>query len=149
MNEDDIDPLESQLQEAFAESHKTQPAPPEFRQRLQKTRALLTANPPPDCDSAQVLVVPRDVPPYWVELSATTIVGRADDADLKLEHPWVSDRHCAFEKFGDDWQIKDLESTNGVIVNGRELASHTLWQGDAVEIGSYLLIFVEAHRTVE
>jgi len=51
------------------------------------------------------------------------ILGRGDDADLKVPHETVSDRHCAFERIGTLWSVRDLESTNGTYLNGKRLGS--------------------------
>ncbi len=64
------------------------------------------------------------------------LVGRAPEADLRLADRSVSRRHARI--FVDEGQVRiaDLESHNGVRVNGQLLTEvHTLQPGDVVTIG--------------
>jgi FHA domain len=63
------------------------------------------------------------------------LLGRQSDADLRMPQPDVSRHHCRFQFTGDKWQIVDLESLNGVYVNGariRRLA--VIHPGDQIRI---------------
>jgi DNA-binding NtrC family response regulator len=69
------------------------------------------------------------------------LVGRAPEADLRLSDRSVSRRHARL--FLDDGQVRvaDLESHNGVRVNGQPLTQvHTLQPGDVVSIGEVHLV---------
>jgi hypothetical protein len=114
--------------------------------RLRKTRMLLLDNPPPFEPGAYILVVQVDVAPYWSTLSAGLTVGRTDEAGLKIVGKWVSTVHCKFNQDESDWFVEDLESTNGLQVNGTEHDRHFLSEGDAIQVGNCLLIFLQVRE---
>ena len=72
---------------------------------------------------------------------SVTVIGRAADADLRLNDPGVSRKHAEIRKDGGDFVVYDLGSTNGVRVNNAPAAQHRLRNGDRVEVGSTTLIF--------
>ena len=96
--------------------------------RLRKTRQLLLNHPPPLEPGAYVLVVQSETAPYWLSLQ------------------WVSGVHCCFEADGTDWVVVDQDSTNGLQVNGNPRARHILREGDAIQVGSCLLIFLQVRK---
>jgi len=95
---------------------------------------------PPDCDlpagfvPLRLLLQPGGL---CVNMDkAETIVGRHSGADVRLALPDVSRRHCRFVFADGYWQIFDLNSLNGVFVNGERLQEATIRHGDRVRIGS-------------
>ncbi len=48
----------------------------------------------------------------------------------------ASRRHAKFEPVGTGWQVVDLGSTNGTLINGVQLASSPLRAGDVVQVGA-------------
>ncbi|HEX3907155.1 MAG TPA: DUF3662 and FHA domain-containing protein [Mycobacteriales bacterium] len=72
---------------------------------------------------------------------AVTVIGRANESDLRLEDPGVSRRHAEIRVSGSEAEIVDLGSTNGIRVNGRSVPSARLLDGDRVDLGSTSLVF--------
>ncbi len=65
------------------------------------------------------------------------VVGRSRDCDVVLEDSGISRRHAEIRPLEGGWEIEDLGSTNGVILNGREIRGpHELTDGDSIEFGS-------------
>jgi hypothetical protein len=66
------------------------------------------------------------------------VVGRSRDSDVVLTDASVSRRHAEIRQTGEGgWAIIDLNSTNGVKVNGRPVTSETpIEAGDRIEIGT-------------
>jgi hypothetical protein len=51
------------------------------------------------------------------------LVGRSRAADLQMAEPTVSGEHAALRWTGREWQLHDLGSRNGTIVDGRRMAT--------------------------
>lgn len=67
---------------------------------------------------------------------ASAVVGRAPDMDIYLDDTFVSSKHAVFEAVGGVFQVEDLHSTNGTLVNAQEISGITqLHSGDRVEVG--------------
>ncbi len=65
------------------------------------------------------------------------VIGRSDEADCVLPDPNISRRHAELRQAGDGgWEIVDMNSTNGVKVNGRRMPSSRLRDGDQVTLGT-------------
>jgi pSer/pThr/pTyr-binding forkhead associated (FHA) protein len=64
------------------------------------------------------------------------LVGRQAECDIQLESSKVSRRHCFLAKAGGQLFIRDLESTNGIRVNGQRVEGSTLKHGDELMIGN-------------
>ena len=64
-------------------------------------------------------------------------IGRDDASDLQVYDPRVSRQHARIEYVRGDYVITDLESTNGIYVNGQRITGPTvLRNGDEVEIAN-------------
>ena len=69
-------------------------------------------------------------------------IGRLADNDLVLRDPSVSRHHAEIHRQRDgSFQVLDLESMNGVLVNGKRVRSSDLEDGNSVEIGDVRLLF--------
>ncbi len=68
-------------------------------------------------------------------LSRRTRIGRAAGCELQIESGSVSRHHALVLVGARETIIEDLNSTNGVLVNGRKVTRHVLSDGDAVTIG--------------
>lgn len=65
------------------------------------------------------------------------LVGRHTEADIRLPLPDVSRRHCRLVYAEGCWQVIDLNSLNGVMVNGEQVLQAPLEQGDVLRIGGF------------
>ncbi|WP_437587200.1 sigma 54-interacting transcriptional regulator [Sorangium sp. So ce1000] len=69
------------------------------------------------------------------------IVGRSDEADVRLDTAAVSRRHAKLIVSGGELGITDLGSHNGTLVNGERIeGSRALGSGDVVTIGDATLL---------
>jgi FHA domain len=68
-------------------------------------------------------------------LGRKTSVGRTPDNDLQIDAKFISRHHAVILAGPAHTIIEDLNSTNGVLVNGRRITRQTLKDGDAVVIG--------------
>jgi hypothetical protein len=72
---------------------------------------------------------------------AVTVIGRASEADLRIEDSGVSRKHAEIRYSDGRVGIVDLGSTNGLTVNGRPAERVELKDGDRIDIGHTTLIF--------
>jgi FHA domain len=62
-------------------------------------------------------------------------VGRRESCDICLRHSHVSGLHCQLAYEDGFWWIRDLDSKNGIKVNGVRVAKKLLHPGDKIAIG--------------
>jgi Protein of unknown function (DUF3662)/FHA domain len=72
----------------------------------------------------------------------TTSLGRSRDCEIQVPDPNVSRRHAELVQEGSAYWIVDLDSTNGIEVNGRRQKRAKLADGDRITLGSTELVFV-------
>lgn len=65
-------------------------------------------------------------------------IGRRD-ADIRIRDMTISKRHASLEASGGRIIFKDLGSTNGSIINGKEVKETELCDGDIVQLGNTTL----------
>ncbi len=75
---------------------------------------------------------------------ALTKIGRHDENDIMLAGPTVSARHATVRREQVGVVIEDEGSLNGTFVNGHRIEQQLLEDGDQVQIGPHLLLFVPA-----
>lgn len=69
------------------------------------------------------------------------VIGRSKDSDIRVADPNISRRHAEIRQEGTTFWIVDLDSTNGVAVNGRALKRARLDDEDRITLGSTELVF--------
>jgi len=73
--------------------------------------------------------------------SEPAVIGRARECDVVVEDPNVSRRHAELRREGPAFWIVDLDSTNGIEVNGRRLRRAKLEDGDTFVVGETEIAF--------
>jgi hypothetical protein len=68
-------------------------------------------------------------------LGRKTTIGRTPDNDLQVDASFVSRHHAVLLLTGNQTVIEDLNSTNGVYLNGTRITRETLSDGDVVMVG--------------
>jgi len=68
------------------------------------------------------------------------VVGRGSEADFVLDDVTMSRRHAAIEWGQNGFHIADLESGNGVRINGELVSEFDLEDGATIELGSTVLV---------
>ncbi len=77
-----------------------------------------------------------------------TVIGRTSECDVPLPSNNVSRKHACVGFRNEEYHIKDLNSTNGVYVNGVKVEKCVLRNLDQIEIGGVILVFNE-EQTLE
>jgi len=71
---------------------------------------------------------------------APLLIGRGNEAAIRLDDDYVSTRHARIASSGEQWFVEDLGSTNGTYVgNSRISQATTLQLGTQVRIGKTIL----------
>lgn len=89
----------------------------------------------PTADWSAELIRTDGERPVTHVLSRRTRIGRAAGCELQIEAGSVSRHHALILVGPREAIIEDLNSTNGVFVNGRKVSRQPLGDGDAVTIG--------------
>lgn len=78
-------------------------------------------------------------PSGWsIDLTKSEVVlGRHTSADVRLPLPDVSRRHCRFVFSEGIWHVYDLNSLNGIYVNGEQVRHAILHHADEMRIGGF------------
>ncbi len=69
-------------------------------------------------------------------------IGRKSTNDIVIENKSISNHHAVIIRKGDDYILKDLESTNGTKLNGKKVNAKTLKHGDHIGLFKHTLSFV-------
>ena len=70
-------------------------------------------------------------------------IGRSRDSDIFLEDLAVSRTHTTINRQPDGrYLLRDENSANGTMVNGQRVSDHMLEDGDKIQVGQTLLVFV-------
>jgi pSer/pThr/pTyr-binding forkhead associated (FHA) protein len=71
-----------------------------------------------------------------------TTIGRKPHNDIVIDNLAISSEHAAIITILNDSFLEDLDSTNGLSVNGTVTKKHFLQNGDLIEIGKYKLKYL-------
>ncbi len=77
---------------------------------------------------------------------SSVVIGRSTECDIQLGVQNVSRKHARVFLQNEEYLIGDMESTNGVFVNGIKVVRCVLRNNDQIEIGGVKLVFNEEKR---
>jgi hypothetical protein len=87
---------------------------------------------------------PGHTPGMEYDVGEGAIMGRGDQAEIRLEDPFASSRHAKLTPQGGIVVLEDLGSTNGTYLNEELLSGpQPLHQGDRVRIGDSEFTYAE------
>ncbi len=87
--------------------------------------------------------------PITFVLARRTRIGRAPGCELQIDSQSVSRNHAMVLKSARELIVEDLNSTNGVLVNGRKVTRHLLTDGDVLTVGEIQFRCVLTFRAPE
>jgi len=70
------------------------------------------------------------------------VIGRSVEADLNLLDPLVSRKHCIIEMRDNAFIVRNVSTTNPLLLNDQAVAEKRLYAGDQLKIGSAALAFI-------
>jgi general secretion pathway protein A len=75
------------------------------------------------------------------------VIGRTSDNDMQIDSKFVSRHHAQLVTTPEGSVIEDLNSTNGVFLNGKRVRRHRLSPGDVIKIGTHELVYSRYEAT--
>src|SRR5438132_3757297 len=65
------------------------------------------------------------------------LVGRHPECDIQIDSRKISRRHCCIAQVNDYLVVRDLDSTNGIRINGVRVIEGKLKAGDELTMGNH------------
>jgi transcriptional regulator with GAF, ATPase, and Fis domain len=94
-----------------------------------------------DKASAKLIIQEAGEERVFVLKERATSVGRARESRIEIDDINSSRKHCVVEKTSSGYEVVDLKSRNGTLVNGVLVLRKELRPGDCIEIGKTRLFF--------
>ncbi|HEY3392837.1 MAG TPA: FHA domain-containing protein [Lacipirellulaceae bacterium] len=69
-------------------------------------------------------------------------IGRSESADLRIDAVQISREHAEIVERNGMWLVRDLGSTNGTLVNGKQIKETLLADGDILKLAETELTFI-------
>ena len=79
----------------------------------------------------------------WELNKPVMVIGRTDENDIVVNHRSISRNHAKITLENGRYSIADLNSSNGVRINGEEYGKVELRRGDMIDLGHVRMRFVE------
>jgi hypothetical protein len=99
---------------------------------------------------AELVLSLRDRELSRVPITHTRVtLGRDATCDVVIDNAGVSRNHAVIVFLDDQFQLRDLDSQNGVTVNGKAIKEAVLKYGDVIGIGKFTLRLAETDDEIE
>src|SRR5580693_3163973 len=82
------------------------------------------------------LVALNDGPSILVD-KPILLLGRHPECDIQIDSRKISRRHCCIAQVDDYLVVRDLDSTNGIRINGVRVVEGSLRPGDELTVGNH------------
>ncbi|MGD8324912.1 MAG: AAA family ATPase [Gammaproteobacteria bacterium] len=69
------------------------------------------------------------------------VVGRTGDNDLQIRSRFVSRHHIQINTDNEKTTVEDLNSTNGMLIEGKRLQYRIMEDGDVIQLGEHKLVY--------
>lgn len=125
-----------------------------FRIRSTAAKRPVTSSPTPGISQNSTPQMPKaaftpEASPYLTSVTgeefkitkSVTNIGRGIEADIQIDDTSVSRLHCSIV-LGSEVLIRDLDSTNGTIVDGNRASESVLRNGSIIKIGNITLTYM-------
>jgi phosphoserine phosphatase RsbU/P len=89
-------------------------------------------------DTWYLRVIPPEGEPFTFRaISESIVIGRSSSADLAVQDRAMSRRHARIHRNASSWTVEDLDSRNGIYLNGEKICGATaISAGDVLEMGT-------------
>lgn len=90
---------------------------------------------------ARITISGDGTQPRTIPLDRELVIGRSVKSDIQIDGDLVSRQHCRIWTEAGRWRFQDLQSRNGMLLNGEKATSGTLKSGDVLMIGYGRILF--------
>ena len=77
------------------------------------------------------------------------IVGRSPDNEIYIKSKFVSRHHAQLVSDEDGCMIEDLNSTNGMFIDEKQIKKRRLQDGDVVSLGVHQIVYTDLREVAE
>ncbi len=88
-----------------------------------------------------IMLQDKIIKQFDVEEGQRLIIGRGDDAEIRVDNTAISRHHSAIEIQNGKPFLQDLCSLNGTLVNGKKIDFIQIFEGDDIIIGKFNLVW--------
>jgi pSer/pThr/pTyr-binding forkhead associated (FHA) protein len=135
--------MDSKTRQTRARSRGTQDNTPTKILRPEDNQSAQTE------ESAKIVVIEGSAPGLQVILDRPkTIIGRLRSTHLVLDSASVSRRHGRVTRDNNCYEIEDINSRNGILINNERLKPNErrlLFHGDTLKLGDQQLVFLNPY----
>ena len=144
----------NQIQKEIQEAIITQTTlmgepPPDMKGRLDIVRNALLHNKVPKGASGVLTLLEEEKTGEFHELKDAALIGTDPECDMQIQGEYISRTHCIIELKEGNWFVRDLDSTNGIYVNGIRVVQHHLRDGDIIQLGKTMMLFFGKNEVPE
>src|SRR5438046_388278 len=76
----------------------------------------------------------------------TAIIGRGGGSTIKLDFNRIEAEHAKISKAGTNTFVEDLDTPQGITVNGKKVSRWALKKGDVIGLGPVVLLYEEDNK---
>ena len=73
----------------------------------------------------------------FYELGEAITLGRSRQCHIQLDDGTISSEHFQLKPLGESYEVEDMGSTNGILLNGKKVTSALLNPGDMIAAGTH------------
>jgi len=101
---------------------------------------------PSEIDAKLKVVAGTDTGQLTYLESPITLIGREEECHITLDDARVSNRHAMVYFASGEFRVRDLNSTNGSLLNGSPLSECVFTDGDDLRVGKTVLRLIVDFR---
>ncbi len=106
------------------------------------TRPSQVEEPPPSWLRAKLVVTTGAQKGVEFPITqARTVIGRGEDSHITISDPSMSRHHAEVVYGAAEFRVRDLDSSNGTLLNGSVVEEYAIRNGDKLTMGETILRF--------
>lgn len=93
-------------------------------------------------EACLVVIYGMDLGKKFSLTQPSIVIGRASTADIQIDQEAISRNHCRIINTGEAVILRDMQSTNGTLVNDKPVDEYMLRDGDFIKVGRCIFKFL-------